>query len=542
MEHTTARKIPTSLQDDPELCGRLSKALGMSHVGFWEWELEGDIVHYSEQWKRQLGFSGREIGTTLAEWENRLHPDDHAEALQRVSDLRNGESDAYEHTYRLRHRDGGWRWISSKGGAVRDMTGKLIRVIGTNQDVSSYKEVEENLRRAEQYQREARELAERASDAKSQFLATISHEIRTAMNGVWGTLQMLKQAGMPHEQMELLKMGERSSRWMLSIIGEGLDLARIEAGKIDLAHSPFDLRRLVNDLLGLKSPVAEEKGLALLCTIGSELPEVLLGDSLRLYQILLNLLTNAIKFTPVGEVRFVVNSYQLEDPSKVRVRFVIEDTGVGISPEIAQSMFLPFKQGKAVPSSQPAGLGLGLAITKELTERMGGQVTFTSRPGIGSRFVVTVPLQIASPSGPGPSEPEPCSVPLQFHGEVLVAEDDPVSRELICMMLGRLGLHADSAEDGVEALQKALLKDYDLAVFDCWMPGMDGLALTRMIRSHEKESGTTLPVIALTANARASDIQDCMEAGMNDYLSKPLFFETLQESIARFLPIHYSPH
>lgn len=506
---------------------RLSLALQGSNVGLWDWDFRTNRVFYSEQWKNQLGHSGEEITDTLSEWSDRLHPDDRAEALSKGFEFFRTGTQTYSSTFRLRHRDGHWLWIAAKGFIVRDADDKPRRAVGTHIDITASKELEERLR-------SAKEQAERANRAKSGFLAKISHEIRTPLNGMVGTFQLLRDTDIDAGQRKLVELGETSGRWIMDIIGESLDLARIEAGKLELTSGPFDLRVLVAEVMQIKRAKAAAKGLRIRCVVTPELPTEILGDAVRFRQIVTNLVGNAIKFTERGTVTVGLRRARGSTDAAPRIELVVADTGIGIPEDLAETVFQPFQQIHPAGGNLSEGIGLGLAITRELVSLMEGSLGVARRRRGGSRFVVTLPLREAPARAVPTARTEG---PLaRFEGSVLLVEDDPVSREVATLMIRRRGLEVDTAANGEEGLQRLLSGRYDLAFVDCWMPVLDGLEMTRCFREQADSARRAMPIVALTANTRPTDIEACRVAGMDHYLTKPLMDEALAACLDRFAP------
>lgn len=512
---------------------RLSLALQGSNVGLWDWDFRANRVFYSEQWKSQLGYSGGEISDALSEWSDRLHPDDRAGALAKGFAFFQSGTRTYSSTFRLRHRDGNWRWIAAKGFVVRDANDKPRRAVGTHIDITAYKELEERLR-------SAKEQAERANRAKSGFLAKISHEIRTPLNGMVGTFQLLRDTRIDDGQRKLVELGETSGRWIMDIIGDSLDLARIEAGKLVLTSAPFDLRHLVAEVMEIKRAKAAAKGLRIRCVVTPGLPASVLGDAGRFRQILTNLVGNAIKFTERGTITVGLRRARpTDDTAAPRIELVVADTGIGIPEDLAEAVFQPFQQIQPNDGSFSEGIGLGLAITRELVSLMRGSLGVTRRRRGGSRFVVALPLQDAPAH---PAAPPSIAPPrTRFEGSVLLVEDDPISREVATLMIQRRGLSVDTAADGGEGLRLLLAGRYDLAFVDCWMPVLDGLAMTRGFREQAHPARRGMPIIALTANTQPADIAASRAAGMDHYLTKPLMDEALLDCLNRFAPASECP-
>lgn len=489
---------------------RLNLVLEASNVGLWDFDCDTDEVFYSEQFKQQLGYSGEEISNRFSEWEERIHPADRDQALEVLGRFKNSKNKTYENSFRLKSRSGRWRWIVARGVALRDDSGKPLSIIGIHIDLTSFKLLEEKLRNA-------KSVAERASKAKSGFLAKVSHELRTPLNGMLGSLQLLQDTPLDEEQRKLVGIGQSSGRWMLSIIGEGLDLARIEAGKLQLVLSPFAPLQLLSEIMTFEQSNAAAKDLELHWSVDPGIPDRVVGDDLA----------------NRGSVRVKLDCDPGKEPGRMLLVLTVEDTGIGIPRALAKEVFKPFSQADPADGRRAGGIGLGLAVTRELVDLMGGSIRLESRGPKGSRFIVKVPVKPWAGAPCKSGKPE--SGRTEFSGRVLVVDDDPVSRELAAMMLQRMGVQADTAANGREGLGLLLGTDYDLALVDCRMPELDGLEMTRLFRGSAPADRPRVPIIALTANTQQSDIDSCLEAGMDCYIPKPLLDGTLHQCLDRFL-------
>lgn len=514
---------------------RLALALECSNVGLWDWDLSSGRVFYSEQWKRMIGHRHNEIADHFEEWSGRLHPLDRERASKIAINCSKRTGAVFDQIFRLRHRNGSWRWIVARGVTMPGGDGRPERVIGTHIDVSSYKRLENRLRKSEASERLAKEAALQQSLAKSSFLARVSHEIRTPLNGILGVYQILKELPQTKEVHELLEMAERSGDWMLDIIGDSLDLARIEAGKLELSNSPFDLSNLVVSLVENKCSKAAAKGIDLNLKLCPDLPVLLIGDHWKIRQILSNLIDNAIKFTDRGFVEVCVEHGKSNGSrNQTEIRFRVRDTGVGIPKESRASIFQPFEQLDAGNSRRYGGVGLGLAISRSLIQLMKGSIRVMAPKSGGSEFVVTIPM--LRPSDTIGKLQEKSDERLSFTGRVLLAEDDEVSRMIEVRMLEKLGFEVVSAPDGAVALELYDPEKFDLVVLDCWMPNFSGLEVCSKIRIAEIGGSERIPILAMTANVESSSEIECLQAGVDAFLGKPVNYRALTEALVLLLP------
>jgi signal transduction histidine kinase len=372
--------------------------------------------------------------------------------------------------------------------------------------------------------------AEEANVAKAQFLATISHEIRTPMNGVLGTTELLLDTPLMPSQRRLVETAHLSATALLTLIDDVLDLSRMQASKLTLNPTTFELRALVNDAVDLMATTARDKPIDFGCALSPDLPERVEGDPVRLRQVLVNLLHNAVKFTERGRITLEVRERGAADGA-VRVRFEVRDTGIGIAADQFDSVFDAFTQVDASSTRKHGGSGLGLAIVKEIADLMGGEVGVDSRVDEGSTFWFEVPLRLVAPRSTEPERGGAGDVPS---ARILVAEDDAVSQLVVATMLKKMGCAVDVVADGEAAARSAASVHYDLILMDCHMPGIDGFAATQRIRSDVGGRSARTPIVALTADALAGDRERCLEAGMDDYMTKPVAAAQLAGTIRRW--------
>ena len=479
---------------------------------------------------RHYGYSREEF---LAMRTTQIHPAEDARELERT--LAVGKDC---------HESGPWKHLTKDGALMLVMVsshklkfeGRAANLL-LIQDVTERQQVEaERLEYAAGLE-EARRLAENATKVKSQFLATISHEIRTPMNGVIGMTQLLLEAGLNTEQREYAEAIRGSAALLLKIVNDVLDFSKIEAGKMTLEVVPFDLRLVLEETLELMARPARASGLELNLDYGAGVPRQVLGDAGRIRQIALNLVGNAVKFTSRGRVAVRVRESETAGPGTgSRLRIEVEDTGIGIPEDKREMLFQSFTQADSSTTRKYGGTGLGLAISKQLVELMGGRIGFDSVLGKGSTFWFELRLETpAAPSGePRHSEAGSLAGALvNLRYRVLVAEDNVVNQKVAASILRKYGCRLDVAATGREAVEMWEKLPYDLIFMDCQMPEMDGYEATAEIRRREAGRSHT-PIIAMTANTMHGDREECLAAGMDDYIGKPISLQNLLKTLVRW--------
>jgi PAS domain S-box-containing protein len=473
-----------------------------------------------------------------------LHPDD----LSRIATSIQHSADTltlWQESYRVQHSDGRLLWVEGRATPRRQPDGSTLWH-GYIHDISARKLTEMELENHRHHLEElvasrtvelahAKEAAEAANIAKSAFLANMSHEIRTPMNGIIGMANILRREGVTSKQAQRLDTIDASAQHLLSVINDVLDISKIEAGKFTLEEAPVVVSSLLANVSSILSERVKAKGLRLLIET-DHLPHNLTGDPTRLQQALLNYATNAVKFTETGTVTLRTLK-QEETADSVTVRFEVQDTGIGITPEALSRLFSTFEQADNSMNRRYGGTGLGLAITKRLAELMGGKVGADSTPGVGSTFWFTVTLTKngeTTEAATATAVDAEAEIRHRYAGQrILVVDDEPVNREIALMQLEAVDLVVDMAVDGTEAVALAQKNRYAAILMDMQMPKLNGLMATQEIRRLPGYRDT--PIIAMTANAFAEDKAKCMVAGMNDFLIKPFSPDELFAVLLRAL-------
>ena len=501
-------------------------------IGIGTGDLQGHFIRINPAFSTILGYGADELaGRSFREI---THPEDLEDNARLFEETIAGDRGAYSLEKRYLRKDGEAVWVHVTATPVWEQPGEMAFLIVMAQDINARKAMEAALE-------SARRRAEAASRAKSDFLATMSHEIRTPMNGILGMAELLgDDAALSPAARNQVETIQRSGETLLAIINDILDFSKIEAGKLALERIPFDPALALNDLARLFSRYADRKGLTLTLHTDPELPRSLVGDGIRVRQVLLNLVSNAIKFTDRGTVS-LTSDWTPGEPGRGRLRCSVRDTGIGIALEQVSKLFTAFEQADGSITRKYGGTGLGLTIVKRLLELMGGTIQVESTPGRGSLFQIEIPFETASEAALSSDSAAPSTVAnldIPAGTRILLVEDDAINQAVLTGMLKKIGITPAMAENGRKALEKLRETPFDLVFMDCQMPVLDGFSACRTWRREEaeRENGSRVPVVALTAFAMEGDRERCLEAGMDDYLTKPVRSRQLRATLARWLP------
>jgi PAS domain S-box-containing protein len=529
----TARKQAEELLQKSEAA--LVEAQGIAHIGNWEFDIQSQKITWSKELFYMFGLDPNQPEPIYTDYLQLIYADDRF-VLQQYIERAIADGNPYAIDYRIIRPDGSIRYHEGRAEVEINDQGRVVRLFGTNLDITDRKQAEIELAKA-------KEAAEALTKAKSAFLANMSHEIRTPMNGVLGMAQILETTELTEEQADFVKTIKDSGEALLTVINDILDFSKIESGMLDIAASAFNLEEVVISVCKLLESQANDKHITLQYVIAPHIPMIIIGDYARLRQILLNLVGNAVKFTQQGQVSLSVNGMALAGSNLTshpyQLKWTITDTGVGIKGDRIDKLFQAFTQADASISRQYGGTGLGLAISKRLVELMNGTIWVESfgqvggnpppdwKPWLtkGSTFYFTITVATSGKIEQSvKSETKKNAIDQKFAEKfplrILLVEDNEVNQVVACALFKRLGYQIDNiANNGFEAIQAIQAQTFDLILMDVQMPEMDGLTATKIIRT---ELMSQVRIVAMTADVMPEDRQACIDVGMNDYISKPI--------------------
>jgi PAS domain S-box-containing protein len=511
---------------------------------------EGMISYASPRWTQLIGHESPDlVGRSFVSF---LHPSDRTVFQSYFAAAAAGDGQNQRIEFRMENRNGLWRWYGTTLSAVKDSQGRPKEFVGIAEDITDRKHSEEELRKA-------KEAAEAATLAKTEFLTNMSHEIRTPMTAILGFAEMLLESIERPQDVVAANTIKRNGEYLLRIINDILDLSTIETGRFVAEQAKCSPRELIDDVVSMMKVRADAKGLPLLVEFVGSIPQTIRTDPIRMRQILINLIGNAIKFTEEGHICIQVRLAE-NDRKEPLLECNIIDTGIGMSEEQINRLFEPFTQGDASTSRKYVGMGLGLALSKRLAGMLGGDITFSSVKGQGSTFVFTLGtgsledvrmLQIDNTLEDQPASLHGITPPVLQHlsGRILLVEDGLDNQRLLALILRKAGAEVTIVNNGKEALEKVIAEQkksladgiqtppFDVILMDMQMPEMDGYEATWRLR----EMGYTAPIIALTAHAMNHDREKCLDAGCDEYLTKPIDREILFSTITRYMSEEHQP-
>ncbi|MCY7333034.1 MAG: response regulator, partial [Pseudanabaena sp. CAN_BIN31] len=525
----------------------LVEAQAIAHIGSWAFDIQSQKITWSKELFHMFGLDPNQPEPIFVDYLQMIHPDDRV-LLQQCVERASIDGTSYTIDYRVIQPDYSIRYHEGRGEVERNEQGQTVRLFGTNLDITDRKQIELELIKA-------KEAAEAATKVKSEFLANMSHEIRTPMNGVLGMTELLETTSLDEEQQDFVKTIKESGDALLTVINDILDFSKIESGMLEIEAHDFDLREVVIAVCKLLENQANTKQINLQYTIASDVPTNVIGDRNRLRQILLNLIGNAIKFTHDGGVDISITGQALPESNKYQLKFAIADTGIGIQGDRIDKLFQPFTQADNSTSRKYGGTGLGLAISKRLVELMHGTIWVESCGQVGGdapkdwqaesntqgsifHFAIAVSTNSAI-TPPQKSKKESQTKQMSTHPQIaeqfplkiLLVEDNKFNQMVAIAMFKRLGYQIDNvANNGLEALQAIENQSFDLVLMDVQMPEMDGLIATKIIRT---KLMSQVKIVAMTANVSPEDRQVCLDAGMDDYISKPINMQKIINALSQ---------
>lgn len=533
--------VEKSLRSSEE---RFSLAVEGTNDGIFDWNLKTGSVFYSRQFFRMLGYDRGPLTGTVRDGKELVHPDDVPHVDEALNNYLEGRTSEYDVEFRMKHATGQWFWINSKAKAVFDEKGEPLRMVGAHTDIHFLRQKQEQLKLEKQK-------AEKANEAKSQFLAHMSHEIRTPLTAISGIAEIFERndANLDIKQKKLLSTLVSSTAVLKDLVNDILDFSKIESGLLELEEELVSLKIFFASIVSMMAVKANEKNIAFSFEYSDVSNIAFMCDEARLRQILVNLISNAIKFTDEGQVNVIATLHKEKKTQFLRID--IEDTGIGIASENFDIVFERFRQGDSSISRKYGGTGLGLPISRNLATLMGGEIRLNSELGKGSQFTLLLPIKEmtvigdAETSGKKKTKSSKSEKPLKGGKNIkdasndiriLIVEDYDGNVVFLQFIMEDMGIPCDVAGNGVEGLKMWEEGNYDLILMDVQMPKMDGFTATGKIRKIEKKKKLShTPIIGMTAHALEGDRQRCLDAGMDSYVPKPIVSKTLQKEIRKML-------
>ena len=501
---------------------RLRLANNSAGIGVWEWDLVDNALIWDSWMYKLYGITEHQFSGAYEAWAQSVHPDDIEDAKERLSSAVSGTGE-YNPRFRVVHPNGNIRIMQASAEVIRNEKGEPLKVIGVNYDVTDQVNAINNLQRA-------KKAAENANQAKNEFLANMSHEIRTPMNAILGGLQLLRKKTIPANSRILLDNAVSSAQSLLTIINDILDFSKIAENKLDLENQPFSLIQVIESVQFDVYTLANDKGIYFETIIDEDFSDGWMGDIVRVKQVLLNLVSNAVKFTEQGGIKIDVGNTNFKD--RMALSITIIDTGIGMSKEVQERIFDRFAQADTSTTRKFGGTGLGMAITINLIKMMGGTIDLYSTEGKGTTVKVILPLAATDEFTVSETKPQKILLPPSLADKkILIAEDNEINQVIIQTMLADTKAKLISVEDGEQAFAAAQKIDFDLILMDIQMPKMDGVEAQQKIRA----TRPNIPIIALTANVMASDIQTYLDKGFKAHIGKPIDMNTLFGLLAKYL-------
>lgn len=506
---------------------RLANIIKASNVGTWEWNMKTNETIFNYRWAEIVGYQLEELTPlTFDTWLNLVHPDDISKSNQAIQDHITGKKDYYEMEVRMHHKNGEWVWVLTRGGITEwEEEGKPMVLSGTHQDITDKKN-------SEQLEKEI-EIAQEALQFKQNFLANMSHEIRTPLTGILGMAEMLEKQMINNDQKDYLNTLKNSAHLLTEIINQVLDLSKIESGKVKLNFQPFNLRNELENTKDFFLSLMDGKDIDFFLEIPDDFPSMILADRKRITQIINNLVSNAVKFTPEGYVKMICE-HQFVNQDKLMIRICVEDTGLGIKEESKKHIFTPFASMSETDKRSIDGTGLGLSISRELVKLHGGEMDFDSETGKGSSFWFTFGAAVDK------GKSNVLDVSKNGHARrtsrelrILYVEDKLINQKVVGLLIESMGHKVEVANNGQQALDVFKPQLFDLILMDIQMPVMDGITATQKLKESFNPKQLP-PIVGLSANAFEGDREKYLKTGLDEYLTKPFDSEEFEEILGKY--------